>query len=340
MQYTKDMDISQFKDEAEYVAQMHTGALLNPRIDSTFKALFSQPTQESRDALHSFLEAATDRKISSVRLSANEAPSEFGGQRGVSYDILCEFEDGMAADIEMQAFSRRYDYGKRAEYQVARLETTYLKKGDDWGAAPQVYQITVLDFNYPARGGGGAATEEAARLPVSRYAMRTRDGRELSNTLNIIFIELPKAAAFEETIETNSPLENWAVFLKNADRAEKQEIIHRLTRQEVGLMQAQKSLSSISENRDLWIAQYRQEIADRDQRSSLNAARRMGREEGIGIGRTEVISIGRTEGISIGRTEGKAEAARNAAHILKHAGVDFALIAQSTGLSAEEIAEL
>ena len=36
------MDISQFKDEAEYVAQMDKGELLNPRIDSTFKALFSQ----------------------------------------------------------------------------------------------------------------------------------------------------------------------------------------------------------------------------------------------------------------------------------------------------------
>ena len=61
--------------EEEYVAQMHTGALLNPRIDSTFKALFTQPTKESRAALQSFLEAATERNIDSFEFVANDAPA-------------------------------------------------------------------------------------------------------------------------------------------------------------------------------------------------------------------------------------------------------------------------
>ena len=86
--YTTAMSISGFVDEETYLARMHTGALLNPRIDSTFKALFSQPTEESRDALRSFLEAATERKIRSFELKPNDAPVEFGGQRGVSYDIV------------------------------------------------------------------------------------------------------------------------------------------------------------------------------------------------------------------------------------------------------------
>lgn len=157
------MDISDFKDENDYASQMHTGALLNPRIDSTFKALFSQPTKESQDALHSFLEAATERKIRSFELRPNDSPAGFDRQRGVSYDILCEFDDGLHADIEMQAFDQRYDYGKRAEYQVARLETTYLEKGEDWNSAPTVYQITVLDFNYNSEveTNGGSDTHEA-----------------------------------------------------------------------------------------------------------------------------------------------------------------------------------
>ena len=66
----------------------------------------------------------------------------------------------------MQAFNQEYDYGKRAEYQVARLETTYLRKGDSWEKAPTVYQISVLDFNF----GSGD------RSPISRYAMRTKEG--------------------------------------------------------------------------------------------------------------------------------------------------------------------
>ena len=305
------MIIDKFTSEEEYVSQMESGALLNPRVDSTFKALFTQPTKESHDALHSFLEATTERKIKSFSLTANDAPAGFDGQRGVSYDIMCEFDDGLSADIEMQAFNQEYDYGKRAEYQVARLETTYLKKGDSWEKAPIVYQVTVLDFNYGNEG------EVKTKTPVSRYAMRTKDGRVLSNSLNIIFIELPKTRDIEETLETNTPLENWAIFLKEADNPKKKSVITRLTEKEAGLMQAQKSLSSISANRDLWIAQYRQEIADRDRRSSISAALK----KGMDAGRIE------------GKIEGKYEAARN---FLKM-GLSPEQVAEGTGLSVSEV---
>ena len=308
------MDISEFKNEEEYVSQMESGALLNPRMDSTFKALFTQNTKESHDALHAFLEAATERKIKSFELRANDAPAGFGGQRGVSYDILCEFDDGTAADIEMQAFNQKYDYGKRAEYQVARLETTYLKKGDDWEKAPVVYQVTVLDFKYGNETSGNG--DNFAKAPVSRYAMRTKDGRELSNSLNVIFIELPKALGLEDSIDTNSSLENWAIFLKEADNPKKQDVIEKLTKKEVGLMQAQKSLSSISADRDLWIAQYRQELAERDHFSSLAAVRR--------------------EGLREGRQDAMMKSARNALSL----GLPLAQISQITGLSEEEIRQL
>ena len=52
------MEEEAFKSEEEYVSQAGTGVLLNPRVDSTFKALFTQDTEESRAAMHSFLEAA------------------------------------------------------------------------------------------------------------------------------------------------------------------------------------------------------------------------------------------------------------------------------------------
>ena len=51
--------------------------------------------------------------------------------------------------------------------------------------------------------------------------MRTKDGRELSNALNVIFIELPKVKDLEENIEKNTALEKWAIFLKEADNEKK-----------------------------------------------------------------------------------------------------------------------
>ena len=45
-------------------------------------------------------------------------------------------------------------------------------------------------------------------------------------------------------------------------------------------MQAQKSFSSISNNRDLWIAQYRQDVYETDRISGLHAARQEGQKDG------------------------------------------------------------
>ena len=310
------MNVDDFFSENEYINQMSKGALLNPRIDSTFKALFTQPTKESRSALKSFLEAATEQEIASFELVSNDAPEEFFGQRSVSYDIMCVFTDGKAANIEMQAFNQKYDYGKRAEYQVARLETTYLKKGDTWEKAPKVYQITVLDFIYTQP----TEDKKESFKPVSRYSMRTKDGRELTNSLNIVFIELPKVKKLEKSLETNSKLENWAIFLKDADNPKKTELIYQLAKKEAGLMNAQISLSNISANRDLWIAQYRKEISERDQISSMAAMLKEGLEKGI--------------------EQGKKQKAIESAKIFLKMGLTAEQVAQGVGLPIEEVIKL
>ncbi len=314
MYYHINMIEDDLKNKELYISQMERGLLLNPRLDSTFQALFTRPTQESHEALISFLEAATENKIKSIKLLANNAPQSFIGQRGVSYDILCEFDNGLYANIEMQAFNQHYDYGKRAEYQVARLETTYLKKGDDWAKAPKVYQITVLDFNYN--------TNDKKGKVVSRYAMRTQDGRELTNNLNIIFIELPKTEVIEDNIDTNTSLENWAIFLKSADNPNKKELIKKLVQKEKGLMQAQESLSTISTDRDLWIEQYRQEIFERDRLSAIKASIEEGLQQGM------------QQGMQQGAFSKAKETAKN---LLKLNILSIEQIADATGLTIEEV---
>ncbi len=73
-------------EEEAYIASAGTGALLNPRFDSTFKAIFTQNTPESKTALRSFLEAATERKITKVNLLPSEAPADYPDERGLRYD--------------------------------------------------------------------------------------------------------------------------------------------------------------------------------------------------------------------------------------------------------------
>jgi predicted transposase/invertase (TIGR01784 family) len=86
-------------------------------------------------------------------------------------------------------------------------------------------------------------------------------------------------------------------------------------------MNAQKSLSRISADKALWIAQWKQESFERDIRSGLHAA-----EE-----------IGMAKGLAKGAHNAKIEAARN---LLAMQLGTIEQIAQASGLSVEEVQSL
>ena len=72
------MSIDDFDNEEEYAERMIAEKkLLNPRVDSTFKALFTQPTPESQGALKSFLEAVTEKPIADIQLKTTNAIIEY-----------------------------------------------------------------------------------------------------------------------------------------------------------------------------------------------------------------------------------------------------------------------
>ena len=93
-------------------------------------------------------------------------------------------------------------------------------------------------------------------------------------------------------------------------------------------MQAQKSLSSISSSRELWLAQYRQEIFERDRISSMEAAQKEGLEMGY--------EKGMERGIEKGIEKNKIETALSALKL----GLSIEQIATITGLPRSEIEKL
>lgn len=241
--------------------------ILNPRLDPNFKALFTQPTEESRIALKSFLTAAIGRKIKKVRVIENENPKQFDLQRGISYDINCMFEDDTCAQIEMQGFDTAYDYGKRAEYYVSRLVSSAVEVGVEWDSVPSAYQISVLNFVYDKKNDN----------PIHHYAMIDKnDGAQLPGILNVIFMELPKIPEIHNADDVKnlpSPVK-WCKFLQVADNPEKQDLITALSQCEEGIMKAESTLKGISLDRWRWIIQGQIEGIERDRISEINARKR------------------------------------------------------------------
>lgn len=61
-------------------------ALLNPRLDPTFKAMFTQESKDSEEALKSFISSVLGRKIKSVKLTSNEPVVDTPEQMQMSFE--------------------------------------------------------------------------------------------------------------------------------------------------------------------------------------------------------------------------------------------------------------
>ena len=83
-------------------------ALLNPRLDPNFKAIFTQETKGSYTALQSFLSSVLGRKIKNVKLTANEPVVDMEDQMQMSFDVSVVFDNGEKASIEMQGRNQNY----------------------------------------------------------------------------------------------------------------------------------------------------------------------------------------------------------------------------------------
>ncbi len=76
------------------------------------------------------------------------------------------------------------------------------------------------------------------------------------------------------------------------------------------------------------------------ERKGIEQGRAEGRAEGHAAGLSEGRSEGEAIGLKKGRSEGAAQKQREIAKNLKHAGISVDVIAENTGLTAEEIENL
>jgi predicted transposase/invertase (TIGR01784 family) len=194
-------------------------ALLDPCHDEVFKALFTNESEESHTALRSFLSAVLHKEVKDVQLRPNEPPVLDDSDKAVRFDVSCTFNDGEAADIELQGVNRYHSFGRRAEYLCARLLNTVVRKGDNWQTMPKVYQISLLNFIFD--------TDDQSA--VSYYCMQKDNGHLLSGIQTVIFLELPKIDALGDVPPENlHSEERWCKFMIDADNPCKQEYVRHL----------------------------------------------------------------------------------------------------------------
>ena len=316
----KEIEMEEEKEfEPQYPAQLYTKrpnptALLSPLYDSTFKGIFTQETEDSKLALQTFVTAVVGRNVKNVILKPNEPAKDTPEQKGMSYDISVEFDNGELSDIEMQAWKEDYDYGIRAENQAARLLNNNTKKGDNWNS-PKVYQISILNFHY----------REDDNEILSWYTMKDEAGKRLTDRQNIIFIDLKTIRKkFGMPVEELSSVDKWGLFFSYVDKEEYSDYMNKLVRSEKGIMAAENTVKYMSEADDNWFVQNSRFIAERDKNTQLQNAEKRGREEGL------------QQGI----LQGAMQKAVETATIMIKKKYPASDISEMTGLSLEQILEL
>ena len=290
-------------------------ALLNPRMDVNFKAIFTQETEESNEALKSFLSSILGKEVVKVQISANEPSVDIPSQMQMTFDVSVTFNNGEKADIEMQGQDQKYDFSVRSEIQVARLLNNNAKKGSNW-SAEKVYQISVLNF-HPSNGD---------KSELAWYTMKSKNRQTLAEHLNVIFLDLLEIKKLVGTpVSELTPVQKWGLFLSYADDEKQVAYINKIAESEKGIMEAERIVGRMSEEDSNWFRQFSIDTYRRDQNAIKEAAIKEGLNEGL------------KEGLSKGRNEKALETAEN---LIKMKILTVEQIAQATSLPLEKIQEL
>jgi predicted transposase/invertase (TIGR01784 family) len=301
------------------------GKSLKLTLDVVFKALFSGNNEESHNALRCLISDCIHRPVHNLSVRNSEiGPDDLLGKT-IRLDVHASFNDGEEADIEMQAGKSDDDLKSRASFYTARILSGQARRGQKYREVKRVYQIFFLD---------GILFPGSSKVP-RRYSMREEtEHDQLSEVAEILFYELPKVQEeVQKRLAEGSNLADlpaewkWCIYLKCREADGMTGLIADLARQEEGIMNAERALKKMNNEREQWArALWREKRAMDylDYKARIDEARAAGKVEG------------KVEGIEIGEKKNQIATAQR----MKQEGVSPAQIARWSGLSLKEVKKL
>ena len=260
--------------------------VISAKLDIIFKKIFTDKNNE--DMLHSLVASLLDippESITNIIINNPEIPPELASGKFSRLD-LCLTVDNRLVNVEIQV-KNDPDFRDRTLFYWAKLYTSELKSGEDYGELKQTISINIINFNMFE--GTDYHTEVAAMIKGTDEVF--------SDKFAIHFFELKKVGKDAPVSDTR---ELWLRFI-NADSEEDYTMLESSN---VPIMnKAVKVIYDLSEDARIREAARMREKQLHDEAAALKGARLEGRAEGIEIG----VNKGRAEGIEIGITKGRAE---------------------------------
>ena len=236
--------------------------------------------------------------------------NRLGYAKGVRLDVWVKDEKGTVYDVEMQATNKQ-DLAKRLRYYQSVIDVSSLEKGGHYTDLADSFILFFCPFDYVERG-----------LPVYTFKTMCTEDKTIvlaDGVTKVIINSTAGEKAAEAELKAFLQYMNGRVsdrpFIRKIDRLIKELKANEERRREYMLLQAFEMDA---------------------RRAGMNE----GIAQGIAQGKLEGKSLGLAEGRSLGLAEGSRQAKLETARNLLRIGLSVANIAEATGLSGREIAEL
>ncbi|GHV53129.1 hypothetical protein FACS1894216_10520 [Synergistales bacterium] len=288
------------------------GNLLKPKNDLLFKRIFG--AEDNIDVLTEFLKSVLRlpaAEYSEVILCNPNTQYDRADDKIGILDIKVRTTTGKIIDVEIQ-LEAVPQLRERIMFYGSKMFTEQIDKGDKYETIKQVIPILIVDDKlFPAKDDNYH----------HRFTLYDIDAQlELTDILEVHTLELPKLPKATD----GSSLWNWLKLLESEQEAD----FDMLAQTSPQMDKAVTIVRRLSADEQFRFDYEQSEKRRRDLMAFMDEATRKGEAKGI--------AKGTAKGIVKGIVKGKAETAAN----LLRMGVDKNIIAQATGLSAEEIEKL
>ena len=281
-----------------------TVALLPPKMDFVFKRIFGN--EKHPNVLISFLNAVLNPidPIQSVELKDTTIEKNHLEDKYSRLDMKAITNKGEYINIEIQ-LKDEYNMIKRSLYYWSKLYEGQLESGENYQKLSRTICINLLDFHL---------------LNHSNFhsVYRLKDCRtneELTDVMELHFIELKKMKDVQRVEDVKSKLEAWLYFINQPDS----ELVQELEKVEIEIKEAKAELVRLSGDRK------ERERYEKRRESRLNEISALAYAEEKGM----------VKGIEQGAKIEKIEIAKKLLDVL-----DDETISLKTGLSLEEVKEI
>lgn len=271
-----------------------TLALLPPKMDFVFKKIFGN--EKHPNILISFLNAVLNPSdpIKSVTLQDTTIEKEYLTDKYSRLDVRATTDKGERINIEIQ-LDNKYNMIKRSLYYWSKLYEGQLESGNDYQKLARTICINLIDFNL--------LNHDKFHSVYRLKDCETHE--ELTDIIELHFIELKKMKHVKHADEVKSKLEAWLHFINQPDS----EVVRELEAVESEIKSAKAELIRLSGNK------VERELFEKRRQAMLDEASALAFAE------------------EKGAKKEKLEIAKN----LIQKGLDNGFIVETTGLSLEEV---